>query len=274
MLTPWFVLPLLCLTFYLDNTMKKTIFLLCCYWNTALLFAQNVVSPEEQTQIKQVIADEAQAFSNKQYEQWTGFYRQTPQVYFATVEKGKTIQKEGWDNLQAWANTFFHEKNTPKVTYKRDNFSFRKVNPTYIWVTFDQTKTSDAKKEITKELRIVEMIKGEWKMVNRTGFVAGSNSNTEAEATPKLSKTDTKEEKKGTTTAKETPKSKTNAEATPEEHKKEKKEKTTSSTPTNEPKNSSKEPTTTKDKKAKTTEPSSSEAASKPTAEKPKKFFD
>jgi hypothetical protein len=37
-------------------------------------------------------------------------------------------------------------------------------------VTFDQTKTLAGKKDLSKETRILELIKSEWKIVNRTGF--------------------------------------------------------------------------------------------------------
>jgi hypothetical protein len=43
-------------------------------------------------------------------------------------------------------------------------------------VTFKQIKTLDGKKETSQELRIVELIKGEWKMVNHTSMPASTSS--------------------------------------------------------------------------------------------------
>ncbi len=141
---------------------------LLCLHNT---FAQNITSPEEQGQIKQVIADEANYFNARNFEKWSFCYRQTAQTYWAVVDKELTAQQENWDNISKFVITYFGQN--PKVTkasYTRENFNFRKVNPTYVWLSFDQTKTIDGKKIATKELRIMELIKGEWKIVNRTGF--------------------------------------------------------------------------------------------------------
>ena len=157
----------------------KTLGFLCV---TLLLFvssvtAQNTVSPEDQSKIKQLIADETKAFYAKDYETWMTLYRQTPQTYFAQYEKGQLIVKDGWDALSSWATTWFNEgKKGAKPTFAREKTNFRKVNPTYVWVTFKQVKTLDGKKETSQELRIVELIKGEWKMVNHTSMPASTSS--------------------------------------------------------------------------------------------------
>ncbi len=140
-------------------------------------FSQNITSPEEQTQIKQVITEEAKYFYNKNLEKWSTFYRQTPQTYWAIAEKDFSGQAETWDKiLQLVGNHFSQNPKAIKATFKRENYTFRKVNPTYIWVTFDQTRSTDNKKFTSKELRIVELIKGEWKIVNRTGFSINSEN--------------------------------------------------------------------------------------------------
>ena len=135
-------------------------------------FAQNVTSPEEQDEIKQVIADEAKFYYARNTEKWVNCYRQTPQTYWAMIDKdGGTTQKEGWDNISTFLMGYFKENpKAVKCTFKRENYNFRKVNPTYIWVTFDQIKTLAGKRDLSKETRILELIKSEWKIVNRTGF--------------------------------------------------------------------------------------------------------
>jgi hypothetical protein len=135
-------------------------------------FAQNVTSPEEQDEIKQVVADEAKFYYARNFEKWANCYRQTPQTYWAMIDReGGTTQKEGWDNISGFVSGYLKENpKAVKCTFKRENYNFRKVNPTYIWVTFDQTKTLAGKKDLSKETRILELIKSEWKIVNRTGF--------------------------------------------------------------------------------------------------------
>ncbi len=141
------------------------------------VYAQNITSSEEQTQIKQVITDEAKHFYNKNLEKWSTFYSQTPQTYWAIAEKDFSGQAETWDKiLQLVGNHFSQNPKAIKATFKRENYTFRKVNPTYIWVTFDQTRSTDNKKFTSKELRIVELIKGEWKIVNCTGFSINSEN--------------------------------------------------------------------------------------------------
>jgi hypothetical protein len=137
-----------------------------------IAFAQNVTSPEEQDEIKQVIAEETKFYYARNTEKWANCYRQTPQTYWAMIDReGGTTQKEGWDNINAYILGYLKENPKPvKCTFKRENYNFRKVNPTYIWVTFDQTKTLAGKKDLSKETRILELIKSEWKIVNRTGF--------------------------------------------------------------------------------------------------------
>ena len=135
-------------------------------------FAQNITSPEEQDEIKQVITDEAKFYYARNIDKWANCYRQTPQTYWAMIDReGGTTQKEGWDNINTFVSGYLKENSKAvKCTFKRENYNFRKVNPTYIWVTFDQTKTLAGKKDLSKETRILELIKSEWKIVNRTGF--------------------------------------------------------------------------------------------------------
>ncbi len=146
-------------------------------------FAQNVTSPEEQEEIKQVITDEAKFYYARNIEKWANCYRQTSQTYWAMIDReGGTTQKEGWDNINAYVSGYLKENpKAVKCTFKRENYNFRKVNPTYIWVTFDQTKTLAGKKDLSKETRILELIKSEWKIVNRTGFYMPTEKTTKEE---------------------------------------------------------------------------------------------
>jgi hypothetical protein len=140
-------------------------------------FSQNVTSPEEQDAIKKSIAEEAKFFCGRNLEKWANCYRQTPQTYWAKIEKEEGFQKEGWDNIKFFVTNYFKENSAAsKATFKRENYNFRKVNPTYVWVTFDQNKTIKDKKEASKETRILELIKGEWKIVNATGFYMPSEN--------------------------------------------------------------------------------------------------
>ena len=138
--------------------------------------AQNVTSPEEQNEIKKVIADESKFFYALNLEKWATCFRQTPQTYWARIEKEEEFQREGWDNIMPFVTNYFKEN--PKVikaTFQRENYNFRKVNPTYVWVTFDQNRTIKNRKDLLKETRILELIKGEWKIVNATGFYMPNN---------------------------------------------------------------------------------------------------
>ena len=146
--------------------------------------AQNVTSPEEQNEIKKVIADESKFFYALNLEKWATCFRQTPQTYWARIEKEEGFQREGWDNIMPFVTNYFKEN--PKVikaTFQRENYNFRKVNPTYIWVTFDQNRIVKEKKNSSKETRILELIKGEWKIVNATGFYMPDNKSVKSEIT-------------------------------------------------------------------------------------------
>ena len=150
--------------------MKPCLILLFILFNTKS-HAQNVTSTEEQNEIKKVIADESKFFYARNIEKWTNCYRQTPQTYWARIEKEEKFQKEGWDNIMPFVTSYFKENSKViKAVFKRENYNFRKVNPTYVWVTFDQSKTIKDQKDSSKETRILELIKGEWKIVNSTGF--------------------------------------------------------------------------------------------------------
>jgi hypothetical protein len=149
--------------------MKPSLILLFVLYITKS-FAQNVTSLEEQDAIKKVIADESKFFYARNIEKWANSYRQTPQTYWAKIEKEEGFQQEGWDNILPFVTNF-----------KRENYNFRKVNPTYIWVTFDQNKTVKDKKESSKETRILELIKGEWKIVNLTGFYVMNHNSVKSE---------------------------------------------------------------------------------------------
>jgi hypothetical protein len=162
-------------------------------------FAQNITSPEEQDEIKQVIADEAKFFYARNGEKWANCYRQNNQTYWACIEKDGTLQKEGWDNIAPFVLGYIKDNPKPvKCTFKRENYNFRKVNPTYIWVTFDQTRNTAGKKDLSKETRIMELIKGEWKIVNMTGFWMPNDKKKE-----EIASTSTKEKSKVSTSEKD-----------------------------------------------------------------------
>ncbi len=136
-----------------------------------LSFAQNVTTPEEQESIKTVVSDESAYFYNRNAEKWASCYRQTASTYWACIEKDGTLQKEGWDAIGPFVMGYIKDNPKPiKCSFKRENYNFRKVNPTYIWLTFDQTRITGKTKDFSKETRIMELIKGEWKIVNMTGF--------------------------------------------------------------------------------------------------------
>ena len=161
--------------------MKPTLILLFVLFITKS-FAQNITSPDEQDAIKKIVADEAKFFYARNIEKWSNSYRQTPQTYWAKIEKEEGFQKEGWDNIMPFVTNYFKENSkSVKATFKRENYNFRKVNPTYIWVTFDQNKTVKDKKESSKETRIMELIKGEWKIVNATGFYIPNDKSVKSE---------------------------------------------------------------------------------------------
>jgi hypothetical protein len=161
--------------------MKPSLILLFVLFFTKS-FAQNVTSPEEQDAIKKVVVDEANFFCTRNIDKWANSYRQTPQTYWAKIEKEEGFQKEGWDNIMPFVTNYFKENpRAIKATFKRENYNFRKVNPTYIWVTFDQNKTIKDKKESSKEIRILELIKGEWKIVNTTGFYVMNHNSVKSE---------------------------------------------------------------------------------------------
>lgn len=134
-------------------------------------FAQNITTSEEQESIKTVVSDESAYFYNRNAEKWANCYRQTASTYWACIEKDGTLQKEGWDAIAPFVMGYIKDNPKPiKCNFKRENYNFRKVNPTYIWLTFDQTRTTGKTKDFSKETRIMELIKGEWKIVNMTGF--------------------------------------------------------------------------------------------------------
>ena len=179
--------------------MKSFLILLCILFITKS-FSQNITSPEEQDAIKKVIADESKFFYARDVEKWTNCYRQTAQTYWAKIEREEGIQKEGWDNIMPFVTNYFKENpKSIKASFKRENYTFRKVNPTYIWVTFDQNRTVKDKKDLSKETRILELIKGEWKIVNATGFCMPSEKSAKSEIaiTPKEKSKSESSEKEG-----------------------------------------------------------------------------
>ncbi len=203
------------LTFTLvKRRMKKLIVVFTLLMTAPLaLFAQNVVSAEEQAAIKKLVLDESKAFYARDFEKWSNSYRIVPQTYLAFVDNGKSIQYESWDKIKVAMEHYFDNNPNPTKPSEvnREHYSFRKVNPTYIWLTFDQTKVIGGKKEFTKELRIVEMVKGEWKIVNRTGFVMQTNTSKVSEEVStnkkvKASEEGKKETKKASEKGEEKPK--------------------------------------------------------------------
>jgi hypothetical protein len=128
----------------------------------------------EKKAIYATIDNETKAFFNRDYNAWKATYAQTDYAFQAWSNRDGTFDSNvGWediDNLIGKYITDNPEKSHPKVERKNIKYKFYGDNVAYL--TWDQFNSDRDEKNFhhSKEVRLMEKIDGQWKIVCVSAF--------------------------------------------------------------------------------------------------------
>lgn len=128
----------------------------------------------EKKAIYATIENETKAFFDRNYDAWKSTYAQTDYAFQAWSNRDGTFDSNvGWDDIDNQIGRYITdnpEKSHPKVERKNIKYKFYGDNVAYL--TWDQFNSDREEKNFhhSKEVRLMEKINGQWKIVCVSAF--------------------------------------------------------------------------------------------------------
>jgi len=124
---------------------------------------------KEQAAIKKVIIEETTAFDNQDYEGIINTLVHDSLLIRLSTGKVEHAEVSGWENMAPWYKDFT-EAELSDYSVKRERSNWRiKVYQNSAWAVYDQvtrfTYKGIADDRTTREIRFLEKVDGEWKIV-------------------------------------------------------------------------------------------------------------
>jgi hypothetical protein len=129
---------------------------------------------KEKVAIKAVIEKETESFFGRDYEAWKSNYAQTDYAFQAWSNNDGTFDSNvGWDDINRQIGRYISDnplKSHPTV--ERKNMKFKFYDKDVAYLTWDQFNSDGESKNFhhSKEVRLMEKINGEWKIVCVSAF--------------------------------------------------------------------------------------------------------
>jgi hypothetical protein len=143
--------------------MKKTFLLLIMALSSLSSFAQTA----DEEAIKKVILGEFDAYINRDFQAWIGYYVDSPQnAYMITPGNGagQLVYRTGFETMK---NTAKKQFETPMKglfdIVKREDWNFR-ILGNFGWVSYKSTFKVGTMLIPAAELKVLEKIDGQWKI--------------------------------------------------------------------------------------------------------------
>lgn len=124
----------------------------------------NGYSQDEKEAIKNVISKETSAFFNVNYQAWTELWNQVPYAYWSYSDDSGTSYVEGWENLIKTYSEYFNTARPSKAKITQDWKEIR-IYGNGAYVYFIQKVADELDIEETSQMRILEKVDGQWKVV-------------------------------------------------------------------------------------------------------------
>lgn len=136
----------------------------------------NAALEKEKKAIHQVIENETQSFFARDYKAWKSNYAQTDYAFQAWSNDDGTFDSNvGWEDVNEQIGKYIAENpepvsSHPKVERKNMNYKFYGNDVAYL--TWDQFNSDRQEKNFhhSKEVRLLEKINGDWKIVCVAAF--------------------------------------------------------------------------------------------------------
>ncbi|WP_254561975.1 hypothetical protein [Dyadobacter diqingensis] len=137
---------------------------------------QSVNIEKEKKAINATIEKETQSFFARDYEAWKSNYAQTDYAFQAWSNDDGTFDSNvGWDDINKQIGKYITDNPEPVSSHpkvERKNMLYKFYGDNVAYLTWDQFNSDKPEKNFhhSKEVRLMEKINGEWKIVCVSAF--------------------------------------------------------------------------------------------------------
>lgn len=130
----------------------------------------------EKKAIKATIEKETESFFARDYNAWKSNYAQTDYAFQAWSNDDGTFDSNvGWDDINKHIGKYINENPEPLSSHpkvERKNMKYKFYGDNVAYLTWDQFNSDKPEKNFhhSKEVRLMEKINGEWKIVCVSAF--------------------------------------------------------------------------------------------------------
>ncbi|MBL7843360.1 MAG: hypothetical protein KF846_03440 [Cyclobacteriaceae bacterium] len=135
------------------------------------LFAQNkknkpqtAPSGNDETSIKAIIEKETKAFFEIDQKTWASLWVHEPYAFWSFADTTDVNSFSGWEDINKGFNNYFKTSKPSTANIKRDWLHI-KVQGNMAYIRFTQQVTDDSNRPPQAEVRVMEKVNGEWKIV-------------------------------------------------------------------------------------------------------------
>jgi hypothetical protein len=133
--------------------------------------------------ITEVIENETKSFFARDYDAWKSNYAQTDYAFQAWSNDDGTFDSNvGWEDINKQIGRYIADNPEPVSSHpivERKNMKFKFFDDDVAYLTWDQFNSDKQEKNFhhSKEVRLVEKIDGQWKIVCVSGLLGLQTSN-------------------------------------------------------------------------------------------------
>lgn len=121
-------------------------------------------SPNDEAIIKSIIEKETKAFFEIDQKTWVSLWAHVPYAFWSFADTTDVNSFSGWEEINAGFDNYFKTSKPSTAKIARD-WHHIKIHGNFAYIRFTQRVTDDSIRPAQAELRIMEKINGDWKIV-------------------------------------------------------------------------------------------------------------
>lgn len=148
----------------------KVTFLVLIMLITTVAFSQkkkdkpSSVAANDEEVIKSIIEKETKAFFEIDEKTWSGYWAHEPYAFWSFADTTDVNSFSGWKEISEGFTSYFNTSKPSAAKITRD-WHYIKIQGTMAYIRFTQHVSDDSIRPPQAEVRVMEKIKGEWKIV-------------------------------------------------------------------------------------------------------------
>lgn len=126
--------------------------------------AQTPSTGNDEAMIKAIIEKETKAFFEIDQKTWASLWVHEPYAFWSFADTTDVNSFSGWENINKGFNSYFKTSKPSTANIKR-NWHHVKIQGNMAYIRFTQQVTDDSNRPPQAEVRVMEKVNGEWKII-------------------------------------------------------------------------------------------------------------